>query len=166
MKRYKWCTILIAFLLAARPVCGGVVPGRWEKVASLMSGTSIVVTLKTGERAEWIFRGIGPDRMILSDSSGRELAIPKPIVQIIETAGKVRDRLANGALIGAGIGFGSAALGMAGYAAHVTASGPIWGGEATGYYVGAGLVGAGIGALVGTVIDAGSQTPEILYRAK
>jgi hypothetical protein len=65
-----------------------------------------------------------------------------------------RDSLWNGTLIGAGAGFATGFLGLAAYNAKQTASGPIWYGEAVGIYTSAGLVGAGIGAVIGAALDA------------
>jgi hypothetical protein len=135
-------------------------------VAALAPGTRIVVTLKAGERAEWTFKGVGPDSLTLAGDGGREVEIPKPEVDRIETAEIVRDRLRNGALIGAAAGCGSAVLGFLAYAAHVTASGPLWDGEAAPYYVGACLVGTGIGSLIGATVDAGMKGREVIYRAR
>jgi hypothetical protein len=65
----------------------------------------------------------------------------------------------NGALIGAGAGFAGGFFGFAAYNAKQTASGPIWYGEAVGIYTSYGLMGAGIGAVVGMVIDAAHKSP-------
>ncbi|MGE3178751.1 MAG: hypothetical protein AB7O32_14880 [Vicinamibacterales bacterium] len=64
------------------------------------------------------------------------------------------DRLADGALFGAAVGFAGGFLGLAAYNAAETASGPIWDAEAIGIYTSVGLLGAGIGAGLGLAIDA------------
>ena len=64
------------------------------------------------------------------------------------------DSLLNGVLIGAAVGFGAGFATMAVANANATDSGPIWGREAQGYYVMAGVMGAGIGAGIGALIDA------------
>jgi hypothetical protein len=64
------------------------------------------------------------------------------------------DSLRNGTFVGMGVGFAAGFFGLAAYNAKETASGPIWDGEALGYYTTAGLLGAGIGAGVGAMIDA------------
>jgi hypothetical protein len=65
-----------------------------------------------------------------------------------------RDSVKDGALIGAAVGFAAGFLGLAAHNARVTASGPIWDGEALGVYTSAGLLGAVVGAGVGALIDA------------
>jgi hypothetical protein len=64
------------------------------------------------------------------------------------------DRLLDGALLGAAVGFAGGFLGWAAYNAAETASGPIWDAEAIGIYTSVGLLGAGIGAGLGLAIDA------------
>jgi hypothetical protein len=64
------------------------------------------------------------------------------------------DPLWNGTVIGMTVGFAAGFLTLAAYNAKETASGPIWDAEAIGYYTGAGLIGAGIGAGMGALIDA------------
>jgi hypothetical protein len=69
----------------------------------------------------------------------------------------------NGVLLGAGLGFGTGFLGLAAVNAHQTASGPIWDRGSVGYYISAGLIGAGIGALTGAAVDAGRKDTDILF---
>jgi hypothetical protein len=64
------------------------------------------------------------------------------------------DSLRNGLLIGAGVGFAAGFLTLAAVNAAKTASGPIWDGEALGYYTTAGVAGAAVGAGLGAVVDA------------
>jgi hypothetical protein len=52
---------------------------------------------------------------------------------------------------------------MAAFNAKQTASGPIWDTESRGIYISAGLVGAGIGALTGAVIDGLKKESLVLY---
>lgn len=70
------------------------------------------------------------------------------------TTPPANDSLLNGALIGAAVGFGAGYLTMAAANAEATDSGPIWDREAQGYYMMAGVMGAGIGAGIGALIDA------------
>jgi F0F1-type ATP synthase assembly protein I len=65
-----------------------------------------------------------------------------------------RDSLLNGALIGAGVGFGAGFLGLAAFNAKETDSGPIWDAEAIGFYTTAGVLGAVVGAGIGALVDA------------
>lgn len=162
----KFLAAFAALLLAAVQAHADAIPGRWDKVDALQGGTPIVVTLKSGDRLEAAFRHIRPAEIVLQDEQGVERAVPKEAVLKVESGKEVRDRLRNGAIIGAVVGSGAAVLALAGYAARETASGPIWGGEATGYYLGAALVGAGVGALSGMAIDAAGRSREVLYRAR
>ncbi len=140
--------------------------GRWEKVELLQAGTGIVVKLKAGDRIEGAYQGLGTEELRVTDLSGLELKLPKSSVLSVETAEKVHDRLTNGALIGAGAGCAAGFFSMLGFAEGVTASGPIFGEEGTGYFVGAGIVGAGIGAIVGALVDAKIKKAEILYLSR
>jgi hypothetical protein len=95
------------------------------------------------------------------NGNGQEVRVAKSDVHTIERQG--RDGVRNGALIGTAVGFGAGFFALAAFNARKTASGPIWDREDIGYYISAGLIGAGIGALVGTLIDAGRKGTEILY---
>jgi len=80
-----------------------------------------------------------------------------PAIQRAATTGQPStpgDRLADGALLGAVVGFAGGFLGLAAYNAAETASGPIWDAEAIGIYTSVGVLGAGIGAGLGLAIDA------------
>jgi hypothetical protein len=80
----------------------------------------------------------------------------------IETAAVVRDRLRNGILIGALIGAGGGIAGMAGYGNAVT-NGPVdWKDDGGLYLLGAGLVGGGVGAAVGAILDSSIKHREVL----
>jgi hypothetical protein len=65
-----------------------------------------------------------------------------------------RDSLANGFWLGAGAGFVIGFVGAWAATANRTASGPVWSSENVGVYASIGLVGAAVGALAGTAIDA------------
>lgn len=75
------------------------------------------------------------------------------------TQAKNSDPLWNGVLIGSGVGFASGFFGMAAFNAKATATGPIWYDEAVMGYTAAGILGAGIGAGVGALIDAVRRSP-------
>ena len=64
------------------------------------------------------------------------------------------DSLVNGTLTGAAVGFGAGFLIFATVNARATDSGPVWSDENVGYYTGAGIIGAGVGALIGALTDA------------
>jgi hypothetical protein len=140
--------------------------GRWEKVEGLNPGTAVVVKLKAGDRIEGAYRGIASEDVRLSDPTGAEIKLPKSAIQRIETAEKVRDRLANGTLMGAGAGFAAGLSSMVGFGKAVTGSGSIWSDEGKAYILSGGLVGACIGAATGALIDSRIKRPEMLYLAR
>ena len=55
---------------------------------------------------------------------------------------------------------------LLGYAKTVTAGGPIFDREGTGYFISAAIVGAGIGAAVGALIDSRIKNGEVLYLSR
>jgi hypothetical protein len=72
-------------------------------------GSSLAVTLKTGERHGGALKALTPDALALTDPTGKEFMVSRSEVgRIVAT---VKDDLTNGALIGAGVGL-SAALGV------------------------------------------------------
>jgi hypothetical protein len=152
---------VFCLLVFPRMASAQVVPGRWEKVDGLPRGSAIIVTLTSGFRAEYAFAESTPELLVLTNDDAIEVRVAKPDVRTV--ARQRQDRLRNGVLTGAGVGFGAAFLSLAAFNAKQTASGPIWDREAIGYYTAAGLVGAGIGALVGALIDARRKELEVLY---
>ena len=136
------------------------IPGRWEKVDQLPPGSNITITLTTGQKITAAFCGAQTDFLTVTIDS-TEMKVPKADVQTI--ARTANDRLRNGVLIGTGVGFAAGFLSLVSFNAHVTASGPIWDREGVGYYIGAGLIGAGIGAVTGLMIDSARKTTEIIY---
>ena len=90
--------------------------------------------------------------------------VSKADISRVTTRDKAADSLANGALIGTAVGFGTGFLGWAAFNDHAT-SGPWWDREAAGYAAGFGLVGALAGFLVGTGVDGIIKEPEVLYEA-
>lgn len=102
-------------------------------------------------------RRIGAAAIVAVLSAPFEAAAQEPpaTAQAPAAAPGVRhDSLANGTLTGAGVGFGAGFLGLAAFNAKETDSGPVWDREAVGYYTAAGLLGAGIGAGLGALVDA------------
>ena len=165
--KYQRIFALVGFAaLAAAPLQGQVPLGRWEKVAMLLPGTQIVVELKAGDRLEGAFQNLGPDAIVIAEAGDHERAVAKSMVQRISTAAKVRDRLCNGALIGTLIGAAAGVIGLVAFA-NAKTNGPVyWGDEdGPGYLVGAALVGGGIGAAMGAVVDASIRGRELLYEA-
>jgi len=160
MKRLT-ASLVVSILWLSATAQAQVIRGRWEKVASLPESAKINITLTTGQKFETEFKELLSDALIVNTPSG-ELRIAKSDVLTIVRPG--RDSLRNGALIGTGIGFGAGFLGLAAFNAKATASGPIWDQEAIGYYLTAGLIGAGIGLATGSTLDAVRKKGEVLYR--
>jgi hypothetical protein len=81
-------------------------PGSWEKVEALRVGSSLAVTLKTGERQRGALKALTPGALTMTDPTGKEFMVSRSEVgRIIAT---VKDDLTNGALIGAGVGLSAA----------------------------------------------------------
>jgi hypothetical protein len=166
MRGRRTIVLLILCILTATPIQGQVLPGRWEKVEGLQPGTAIIVTLKTGERLEGVFKSVNQVAVDVTEEGPREREIPKSFVQSIETAGKVPDRLRNGTLIGLLIG---AACGIASMVTFINGktNGPVyWDGDGAGYLIGAALAGGGIGAATGAIVDVSIKRHEVLYQAR
>lgn len=161
--------IIASFLLcvlAAAPLQGEVLPDRWEKVEQLQPGTSIIIRLKTGDRLEGAFKSVSPEAVAFTEGSAQDRMIPKSAVQKIETSAKVPDRLRNGILIGLLAGVASGLVAMVAYANAVT-NGPVyWDEDGPAYLLGTALVGGGIGAATGAVVDASIKRHEVLFQAR
>jgi hypothetical protein len=167
MKTILAGSLIIMILMAAAAARAEVIPGRWEKVEALAPGTAVIVMIQGGERLETSFGSISPDEIIFKEPSGTERRLPRIAIQKIESAAIVRDRLRNGALWGLAAGAAAGILGVVAFGESVT-EGPVdWGGEdGPGYLVGGALVGGGIGAALGAIIDASVKHREVLYKAK
>ena len=102
---------------------------------------------------------------LVGDVSAQERPITASITTRATSAVTARagDSLRNGTLIGTAVGFAAGFIGLAAFNADQTASGPIWDREALGYYTGAGLLGAGIGAGLGAVIDALNKQDQSVF---
>ena len=132
-----------------------VVPGSWEQVVVLQPGSRVVVTLIDGERLEGAFRTLGPDNLALTDSAGRNFGVARSNIRQVAARGE-RDDLKNGALIGAGIGLGAAAIILAAIASgdgYVLAS-VKWG---------APLLLSAVGAVVGVFVDRAHRNDQVVY---
>jgi len=159
-------TAFASLLLIAATVQSEVIPGRWELVDRLEPGTPIVLKLKAGERMDCSFKGSSPDDVSYIDDIGVERTMPKKEIQQIESQSKTCDSLKNGAGYGALLGAAGGIVGLAAYAKSVTASGPVLSGESAGAFIGAGLVGAGIGAVAGMAVDAATRRHKVFYKAR
>lgn len=162
-----WRTVtsgVLSVLLCATPVIAQPVSSEWQPVDRLRPGTPVTIILKTGERVEAPLETTTDTALRVTLRQGDELSIAKSDVLMVTA--RPRDSLRNGTLIGAGVGFGLGFLGHAAFNAKATASGPIWDGEAVGYYAGTGLLAASIGAAIGAVIDVARRKTEIVYPHK
>jgi hypothetical protein len=167
MRHQKLISTVIAFLLTVTAAQAEVVAGRWEKIEALAPGTAVIVSFRGGERLECTFNRIGPDEILFKELSGNERRLPKGAILKIETAARVRDRLRNGILLGTLIGAAAGITGMVVYGNSTTNGSVNWGGEdGPSYVLGSALVGGGIGAATGAILDASIKHREVLYRAK
>lgn len=132
------------------------IPGSWERVEALRPGSPLVVTLKNRDRREGAFKALRPGVLSLTDPAGVEFDVPRSEIGKIETQRK-GDGLANGALIGAGIGLGAALaiLAVAGSGDGYVLPSAKWG---------APLLLSSVGGLTGALIDR-AQKSQVIYLA-
>jgi hypothetical protein len=146
---------LLQFTPSTRTVA--LTPGSWERVEGLRVGSSLAVTLKTGERHGGALKALTPGALTLTDPTGKEFMVPRSEVgRIVAT---VKDDLTNGALIGAGVGLSAALVVLA-----ITAS-------QDGYVLpsaklAAPLLLSGLGSLGGVLIDRAQKREEVVYIAR
>ncbi len=165
MKTGTVITVFMDIWLLTAVVRAETIPGRWEKVEALSPGTAVIVKLQGGERLEGTFKSTGPDEIVFVESGGMERRFPRIAVLRIETASVVPDRLCNGALYGALIGI-AGGIGSMVALGNAKTNGPVhWMDEdGPGYLIGSALVGGGIGAAIGALLDASIKHHEMLYR--
>jgi hypothetical protein len=166
MRHQKLISAVLAFLLTVTAAQAEVVAGRWEKMEALTPGSSVIVSLPGGERLECTFDKIGTDEILIHELGGKERILPKSAILKIETAAVVHDRLRNGILIGALVGASAGIVGMVASINDKTNGKVYWDEDAGAYALGGALVGGGIGAATGAIIDAKIKHREVLYRAK
>jgi len=143
---------ILAALLLMSPVRSASAADTWEQLRDLPVDARLTVTLKTGQMIKARFKGLQPDALVVTDRRGRLSDVPRTDIRKVH----VDDSLANGALVGAGIGLGASAaiLGIAGKGeGHVLQSAK-WG---------APLLLSGIGALAGALIDRAHTRRRIVY---
>ena len=150
--------ILILLTMATSSLQAAVIPGRWEKVDSLIEGTGIIVKMDGGDRIEGEFFSSDAQSITIQTFEQVERDLPKAGVKKIQTIEKTgHNKIWDGALIGAGIGAGAMAI-------TFTASG-----RRNWKYKEAAAAGlllsAGIGAGIGLGIDAAVGARETLYLA-
>jgi hypothetical protein len=143
---------LVVFLFAPVMICAQVPPGRWQKMDAQPPGVQIIVELKQGESISGAFKGSTAEALTVLEISGKERLLRKADVRKIASGEKRSGPLWNGALIGFLSGF----IPTAAIASHYGAGG--------GAVLGGALIG-GIGAAIGTGIDAAIKGHETFYRA-
>jgi hypothetical protein len=134
-----------------------VIPGRWEKVDYLQSGTQVVIALNTGERLECVFVSSDRDSLLVVEIHGDQRRVRKSLVETV-TAEKYDDRLANGAILGLLAGVGGAA------ALSAIPQGISRDDRVTYAVYGSILFGLG-GLSIGTLVDHSHKGRELLYEA-
>jgi len=139
------------------PQSAGLIPGSWEKVEGLRMGAPLVVAVKTGARLAGALEALTPGALTLTDATGKAIMITRSEVGTI--VAQVGDGLANGALIGAGIGL-SAALTVLAMAA-----------SQDGYVLpsakwGAPLLLSSVGGLGGMLLDRAHKRERMVYVAR
>jgi hypothetical protein len=132
-----------------------VIPGNWEKVVVLRTGSRVVVTLMDGARFEGFFRSLSPGELGLTDSAGQDFGVARSNIRRIVVKGEPDD-LTNGALIGAGIGAGIAAiiLAVAGSGEGYVLPSAKWG---------APLLLSAAGAVFGVFVDRAHGNDQVVY---
>jgi hypothetical protein len=138
------------------PRSAGPIPGSWDKVDGLRLGSPLVVTLKTGARLAGALKALTPGALTLTDATGKDFMIPRSEVGTI--VAQVRDGLANGALIGAGVGLSVAltVLAIVGSQDGYVLPSAKWGSP---------LLLSGLGGLAGMLVDRAHKRDQTVYVA-
>jgi len=106
MKTRTPVTVLALVALLTSSLPGSVIPGRWEKLDALESGSKIVLSLKSGERVRYTFLNSDSGSLTVKDRGGQELVIPKTHVTRVV---KQNPRSTTPAWVGAAVGAGAGA---------------------------------------------------------
>jgi hypothetical protein len=125
-------------------------------MGSIQAGTPLVVTLISGNRFDGTFDALDSTALTLTDRARTRITVARSEISRI-VAPATSDTLANGALIGAGIGLAGAIAVLGALASQ------------DGYVLPSAKAGAppllsGLGGLVGVLIDRAHHQPErVLY---
>jgi hypothetical protein len=156
---------LLLLLLCVSPALGGVIPGRWEKMDRLPSGTPVIVETRSQGVVMGTLEACDESSLTLR-VEGRSSRFPKSEVLTVSMAEKTRGSGSKGALTGAGVGAGALALfgALAGDSADgCKGLGPCF---PRGKIAGMGAVVGGVaGALIGFGVAKARSSREVLYRA-
>ena len=93
---------------------GSVIPGRWEKLDAFESGSKIVLSLKSGEKARYTFLNSDSGSLTVKDRGGQGLVIPRThVTRVVKQNMRSTTPAWVGAAVGAGAGaaFGAALSG-------------------------------------------------------
>lgn len=138
----------------------GVYPASWQALEALPPGSELTVVLASGERREYRSGGLTADSLRLLTPAGQQELIGKAAVLRVERRGvhdPVGDGIVIGALAGAGTGFGlmAAAYNSCRAGCDAPAPGPM--------YLGAIGMGAGVGAVVGWIVDRAHTGKSVVF---
>ena len=156
---------LVAFCLIS--ICGvmpafsmgnfeSVPPGNWAKVESLSKGDEISVKMTFGDKMKGEYLGLDSDAIRLK-TEGKERVYPRNDIAEIHLL-NINDSNQNGVGIGALVG--GAALGLLAVNAFKDEANS----NVAAAAVVSGALGAGIGGLVGYVVDNSKKGSELIYR--
>jgi hypothetical protein len=144
----------LVMLASLAAVTAAAIPGKWEKVDSLVVGTGIIVKLEGGDRLEGEFLASDGLGVSIRTFDEEERKLPKSGIKKIQTIEKTgQNRIWDKALLGGAIGAGVTGLLIAGIDGDKSGAGL------------AVLLGAGIGAGIGAVVDSAVGARETLYVA-
>jgi hypothetical protein len=147
--------VLALIALMPPPLEAGVIPGVWAKVEAIPEGYPVAVELQGKEKLRGSFGLCGPDEITVRDETDEEQTIPKShVVKITSQEKTENDSLAQGAIIGAGVG-GLVSIPLAIVGNSESGALAAW----------AVLLCTGIGAGVGVATDAAIKGPEVFYQA-
>ena len=136
-------------------------PGRWDNLLRATRASALEVTRRDGVVVRGTFRSADTQTLVLDLPSGSTLTFAEADVARVVMITRGRDSLRNGAVIGAAIGVGYV-LGVLAYLAGGEGGEPSSANWITGPLIGAGL-GAGVGALVD--LARGGQKRLLIYAA-
>jgi hypothetical protein len=155
-KTLAWFLVLSLSTISAFPKnnLSAVPPSNWGAVESLTQGTEISVRMNSGDRMDGRFLSLDAESIHLT-FDGKDRIYPRREVAEVWQL-RVPDRKLNGALIGMGAGT------LAGVIGAVASDASFEGEDKWGVLIV--LVGIGLGAAAGAVVDATIKGDRLLYR--
>lgn len=143
-------------------VMAAAVPGRWEKVETLVAQTPITVQLGSGEAIPGAFTELTGTAVVIENVDRGRVELPRKAVYRITSVKRISDSRVNGTLIGLAVGGGTGAiLGAAG-----GGGGDFWVLSRGEMAAALGVFGAGVGAAIGFTADSLYREPEVFYVAR